>query len=311
MFTLDLDEFPGGVALWGAVPAIYDTTRFQMDRGMHVHARTTPGVTKAVDATYRAVRLLGKSLPREGILLNENDAIYYVVTSVFGSPMRYVECTHCGWPHLDKDWFSVHPHQRHLCAGCGKNFRDSVRAIGNPIVGIRDACGAIEHKTVRSKRKLTMLQGEFLGGIQIWGSNPALLWTSDRAEEEGIHIHAYLEGANHPELDETYGEVTIDGVRLDPELVRVLMVQSVMPALKGRIRSMDCPRCTRPHRSLGEAAYTPAVTHTCASCHHEFSTAGRLRNTVVNPLVVILEQLAKDAPRPPQQLRLDLLPETL
>jgi hypothetical protein len=27
-------------------------------------------------------------------------------------------------------------------------------------------------------------------GIQIWGSNPAILWTGSQIEEEGIHIHA-------------------------------------------------------------------------------------------------------------------------
>jgi transposase-like protein len=50
--------------------------------------------------------------------------------------MCYVTCTHCGWPHLDKDWFSVHPHRRHLCAGCGKLFHDQVKGIGNPIMGV-------------------------------------------------------------------------------------------------------------------------------------------------------------------------------
>jgi len=37
------------------------------------------------------------------------------------------------YPHLDKDWFSIHPHRRHLCASCGKNFRDTISGIGNPI----------------------------------------------------------------------------------------------------------------------------------------------------------------------------------
>src|SRR5262245_52509919 len=32
--TLDLDKYLGGVALWGAVPAVYDTTRQKMDRGI-------------------------------------------------------------------------------------------------------------------------------------------------------------------------------------------------------------------------------------------------------------------------------------
>src|SRR5262245_12607035 len=33
--VLDIDEHPGGVALWGAVPPIYDTSEMPIDRGIH------------------------------------------------------------------------------------------------------------------------------------------------------------------------------------------------------------------------------------------------------------------------------------
>ena len=60
--TLDLhlDGYSGGVALWGAVPPVYDTTEKALDRGIHVHARKTLAVincsTKpsALCASYRA-----------------------------------------------------------------------------------------------------------------------------------------------------------------------------------------------------------------------------------------------------------------
>src|SRR5947208_7795320 len=39
ILTLDLNKYLGGVALWGAVPAVYDTTHLPMDRGIHVHTR--------------------------------------------------------------------------------------------------------------------------------------------------------------------------------------------------------------------------------------------------------------------------------
>jgi hypothetical protein len=199
-----------------------------------------------MDWTYRAVRVSGSRLPM-GVDVHEIDAIYYMVTSVFGHPMSYVRCKHCGWPHLDKDFFSVHPHQRHLCAGCGEHFRDSERGIGNPIIGVRQACGVVEHQTTPSQEKTDIRQADYPGGIQIWGSNPAFLWTGGKAEAEGIHLHAFLQGKKEPELDETYGEVIIDGVRLDPEMVRVLMAQNVMPSLKDRVRSIGCPACRRPH----------------------------------------------------------------
>jgi hypothetical protein len=310
--TLDLDKYLGGVALWGAVPAVYDTTRQKMDCGIHVHTRLTLECPKDTDWTYRAVRLVGRGLQEEGIVVSEIDAIYYMISSIFGFPMTFVTCTHCGWPHLDKDWFSVHPHRRHLCAGCGKHFYDRVTGIGNPIIGFRDALAIGEHEIVPAEKTLDINQSEYPGGIQIWGSNPAFLRTQPKPEEEGIHVHAFrTDGQAEPTLDDTFREVNIDGIRLDPVMVRVLMAQNVMPSLKSRVRSMNCTNCGHSQFDLGEAAYVPLPRHTCSECGWQFPTPGRLRNVAANPLPAILAELSKLAPRPPQEHRLDLLPETL
>ncbi|MCI0464526.1 MAG: hypothetical protein L0Z62_46945 [Gemmataceae bacterium] len=311
ILELDLDKYKGGVSLWGAVPAVYDTTRLPMDRGIHVHARLRPKDKKEMDFTYRAVRLVGGRLPKEGVLVSELDAIYFMVSSLFGFQMRYVTCTHCGWPHLDKDWFSVHPHRRHLCAGCGLHFSDTQSGVGNPIIGVRDAIGVGKQETTPSKLTLDIKQADYPNGLQIWGSNAAFLWTSACAEEEGIHVHAYGEDPKEPAVDETFGRVILDGIELDPTMVRVLMAQSALPSLKGRVRSMDCPSCGEPQFSDGEGAFTPAETHRCARCSKEFPGRSRFRKTVLNPLPRILERLAKKAPRAPQKHSLDLLPETL
>lgn len=309
--TLDLDRYLGGVALWGAAPAVYDTTRLPVDRGIHVHARPTPKSEKEIDLTYRAVRIIGKDLPA-GIVVNDVDALYFMVSSVFGFSTSYVTCTHCGWAHLDKDWFSVHPHRKHLCAGCGKHFHDRVTGIGNPIVRVREVCGMGKHKVVPAPKTLDIKQSKYGGGIQIWGSNPAFLWTQHKAEEEGIHVHAFLDDCQtEPDIDDTFSEVVIDGIQLDPVMVRVLMAQNVMPSLRGRIRSMNCTTCGHSQFSAGEKAFIPSPKHTCSACGCQFSTRGRIRNVVANPLLAILAELAKLAPRPPQQHRLDLLPETL
>jgi hypothetical protein len=311
ILNLNLDKYRGGVALWGAVPAVYDTTRLPMDRGIHVHARTTSGAKKEMDWTYRAVRILSSGLPNEGIFIQEIDAIYYMVSSVFGYQMRHVACTHCGWSHLDKDWFSVHPHRRHLCAGCGKHFRDSVTGVGNPIVGARNACAVIQHKIVPSRKRLDIRQADYPGGIQIWGSNPALLWTSERAEEAGMHVHAFVRDGSDPDLDETYGRVTIDGIKLDAHMVRLLMAQKVLPSIKNRLVAIICPRCGEPKFSAGESAFTPTLRHGCINCRKDFAAPGRLRKTIANPLLAILACLSEKSVRPPQSHQLELMPETL
>jgi hypothetical protein len=312
ILSLNIDKYLGGIALWGAVPAVYDTTRLPMERGIHVHARPATDSSKEIDCTYRAVRIVSKRLHSDGILVSELDAIYYMVSSVFGYEMRYVTCSYCGEPHLDRDWFSVHPHRRHLCAGCGRHFRDTEASVGNPIAGIRDACGVDKQKPTMSARKIDLSQAEFMGGIQLWGSNPAFLWTSRRPEEEGIHVHAFRDvGEPQPKVDETYGEVVIDGVRLDPVMVRVLMAQSALPSIVSRVMPLDCPSCGHAKLALGESAFTPIVIHTCEECGHEFSARGKLRKVIANPLVRILSLLAKNAPREPQHHDLGLMPETL
>jgi hypothetical protein len=200
---LRLSDYPGGVALWGAVAPVYDTTQRQLERGIHVHARTELKGKKEMDWTVRAVRLSGNGLSGTGVVVSELDAIYYMVSSVFGYETRRVECTHCGFPHLDRDWFSVHPHRRHLCAGCGKHFRDDAIGIGNPIEIVRAACGIGPSATKPAGRTLDIRQSDYPGGIQIWGSNPAFLWTSSVREEEGIHVHASrTDDEQDPVIDE-------------------------------------------------------------------------------------------------------------
>jgi hypothetical protein len=164
---------------------------------------------------------------------------------------------------------------------------------------------------VSRRAELDIAQADFPGGIQIWGSNPAFLWTSDRSEEEGIHVHAFRESNDQPDLDETYGEVIIEGIKLDPLMMRVLMAQSALPSLKNRILSINCPSCGDGHFRVGESAFTPLPTHTCKRCAHEFSGSGRLRKTISNPLPSILALLANTAPGTPQQDELGLLTETL
>jgi transposase-like protein len=310
-FVLNLDEYKGGVALWGAVPPVYDTTRLPLDRGIHVHARATARASKEIDFTYRAVVLKGAALPQDGLSVSELDAIYYMVSSVFGYEMKQVLCTFCGYPHLDRDWFSVHPHIRHLCAGCGRHFRDTDVAIGNPICGVREAAGIKKQNSRPSPRKLNIRQTDFPGGIQVWGSNLAFVWTNSRDEEEGIHVHAFKADGSEPAIDETFSEVTIDGIALDPAMVRTLMAQNALPHIGSRVMPVPCPSCHTQQFATETGAFTPVAEYRCSGCRRRFAPRTRLRRTIANPLPSVLNELARFAPRPPQQNALDLLPETL
>ena len=308
---LDVDAYPGGVAMWGAVPPVYDTSLRPVDRGIHVHARRTSNGLKEIDRTYRAVRIESRNGSETGLLVTELDAIYFMVSSIFGYEMREIRCPLCGFSHLDKDWFSVHPHQRHLCAGCGRHFRDDVRSVGNPISAFRTLFRRGTPKRKPSRKKLRIRQADYDGGIQIWGSNPAFLWTSNRTEEEGIHVHAYEGDAAEPAIDDTFVEVVIDDVQLDARMVRTFMAQSALPHVRERVIAVDCPSCDAPQFDTGDLAFTPTTQRSCGTCSRRFVAKNRLRKTIANPLPGVFSQMARLAPRSPRQYVLDLLPETL
>jgi transposase-like protein len=243
-------------------------------------------------------------------VISEPDAIYHMVSSVFGYEMKHIACPSCGYSHLDKDWFSIHPHRGHLCAGCGKKFRDTDTAIGNPICRIRETWGTMSRRPKPARKRLVIRQADYPGGLQVWGSNPAIIWTGPQREEEGIHIHAFCRDDGKAMLDDTFSQVTIDGVRLDPRMVRTLMAQNALPHIEHRIVAMSCPSCGEPKFSVGEQAFAPAAEHHCTRCGGQFRGSGRLRKTIGNPLIGILERIATSAPRRPQRHSMGLLPET-
>jgi transposase-like protein len=311
VLDLDVDAFRGGVAMWGAVAPIYDTTKTPIEQGVHVHARRIPGGSKEIDDTFRRVRAVhrqGKQV-RE-IVISELEAVYYMVSSVLGFAMKFVCCPLCGLPHLDKDWFSVHPHRRHLCAGCGKHFRDTERSIGNPIAAV-SATFPRRRPLTPAKKVIEIDQSKYPGGIQIWGSNPALVWTARRSEEEGIHLHVFGEDGTSTILDDTYLRVTIDGVPIDDAMIRILMAQSALPHLAARVLSVSCPKCRHPHFDTGVQAFTPHEKHSCASCGSTFRSVGRMRKTIGNPMLGMFVKLGRNARQPPRQHPSRLLVETI
>lgn len=305
--TIDPTSYAGGIAIWGAVPPIYDTTLQAVERGVHVHARPHPEAHKVIDQTYRSVEVVINN--GQTIEISELDAIYFMVSSVFGYAMKFVECTFCNFPHLDKDWFSVHNHRTHLCAGCGRLFRDDVRGIGNPAMKIRESFPN-HHRVNKARKNKRFRQSDYLGGIQIWGSNPALLWTANRNEESGIHLHAFDQDGGI-KVDDTFSSVTIDNITLDPKLVQIRMAQSGLPHIAGRVINVNCEQCGEQHFDAGELAFTPHDDHCCGSCGSKLRSKGRFRKTIGNPMCATLDQLAKSAVREPRRHESYLFTETL
>ena len=294
-FKLDPKAYPGGVALWGAVEPVYNTAHVPADRGIHVHARHKPGKRKVIDHTYDAVELtVPKDLFSEGtVLITGETAVAYYLSRFLNRQIVHIFCPYCDTPHLDSDWFSVKPHRVHLCHGCNRLFRERVKRVSNPLEAVRHKLGDHDagRKTVRAKGGLDIRQSDYPFGLQIWASNPALLWTSKRGEEEGIHVHGWERPTDDPQLDGTFNKVRIDGVDLDETQLRHFMAQNALIYLRGKVKALHCPQCDAVKFDQGDAAFRPHKEHECDECGHKFETVGSPRLVVSNPFVETIAAL--------------------
>jgi predicted RNA-binding Zn-ribbon protein involved in translation (DUF1610 family) len=290
--TLDPGQYRGGVALWGAVDPVYNTGPEPRDCGVHVHARELAGGDKVVDRTYDEVVV---EVDGRRYVVDAPSATSFVAASVFGLRLKALACPHCGDVHLDADEFAVHPHRKHQCNQCGRQFFDAEPSISNPCVELRRGLGYNGGHVVPSSRSLSVNQSD-VRGLAIWGSNPAIVWTSDTPEQSGIHVHHTWDTTGAVLIDETYGFVTIDKVALHADQVRALMVQRSLPHLEGRIVSLCCPVCQREHFDRGIAALVPRATHTCEACGNEFGSRTGKRKVVANPILTRLEAIERRRP---------------
>lgn len=121
-----------------------------------------------IDRTYK--RVIFEDIEGKHHTIDALSAVYYMVSLIFNKTMKVVSCNHCQTLHLDKDWFSVHVHKKHLCAACGREFYDTSKGIGNPLMAMKQLCndGEIFRTTVPAKKKrLDIKQADYLGGIRI------------------------------------------------------------------------------------------------------------------------------------------------
>ena len=121
----------------------------------------------------------------------------------------------------------------------------AIPLLGSEILFVqhKKILGLLPRKPVQAAKVLSLRQSDYPGGIQVWGSNAAIIWSSEKAEEEGIHVHAYKADGEIADPDDTFSAVEIDGVRLDPAMVRTLMAQNSLPHLEARVVPLKCSRC--------------------------------------------------------------------
>lgn len=291
--------YPGGIAIWGAVPAVYDTTKSDVEKGVHVHARKTTGGKKQIDDSFDEVVIQSINDQRKEVVFSISglDALHYNISKIFQKNLKSLQCPNCGSLHSDYGYFSVFYHQTHLCNQCGFTFDDYEPSISNPVILAKRLFGDEQQNRkviVPKGRSLNVVQDEYKKGIQIWGSNPAVIWTSSKLEESGIHVHGFKKSSSKISVDETFAQLSIDGFDISPEMVRHLMAQEALPFLKPYLASLSCPRCQTPHFDKFDRGLVPHQEHTCEKCNFKFMSSNEKPFSVSNPLVEIRNKLYKN-----------------
>ncbi len=291
-------DFPGGIALWPALGPVLDTKGGGDQRGIHVHARLKVGDEhKAIDETFDVVSLVCKPdlFGAREVEIDTEAAISYYFTRFTNQRMTYITCSHCARPHLDAGLFAVRAHSKHECQHCGRHFRDNEEAVSNPITLARELLGATENtrRLVRATEAINVDLSEYNGGIQLWASNPAILWTADRPENEGIHVHLFKGPRGAPEPDETYDKVTINGTLIVEQHVKYLMAQQSILKDRGQIQSLRCIACNHPHFDTGNLAFEPHSEHRCENCKTTFRTPDGGRRAVSNPVKELFDEIER------------------
>lgn len=294
-FEIDCDDFVGGVGIWGAVQPVFNTALEPAVPGVHVHARKSSMLDdKEIDDTFSAVRLrYRESLFEErSEIITDEAAVNYFISRLLNLELAYLFCPGCGNLHLDAEFFATKVHRKHLCNSCGRHFNDDRKSVSNPIVLLRKILGDKDEdrKYEPSRYTLEIKQRDYPGGIQLWASNPAILWTVPRPEQSGIHVHLYAPDGVTRRVDETFKSVRIDEIDIDEDMVRYLMAQNTLPHIVDRIESLKCRHCGSDHFDTGHHAFHPHNQHNCNTCGKIFLSPRR-KKVVSNPLKRQLDAL--------------------
>lgn len=186
---------------------------------IHVHVRDAAGAQKVVDQDFAALSLhynsadnLFGSLDITKVHLTPPSALEFVLALEAGSAMGCINCRDCGYPHLDLGEFARTAHKKHLCGNCGRDNTWSSKPIAStPLMPLHEQFHrANDFEDVEDEISLDDFDGL---PFQVWASTPAVLWTADRPQERGIHVHVY-ENSRYL-IDDTFGTVIHRGMKLD------------------------------------------------------------------------------------------------
>jgi hypothetical protein len=231
--TINLKDY-AEVGIWCSLPAAVSTEGITpRPPKIHVHVRPKVGGKKTIDRDFNAISLLySDSLGLFGnaditrVNVTPPAAFEFVCALEANREMSCINCSYCGYPHLDLGDFARNPHRKHFCGNCGRDSTWSKEPIvSTPLKPLHDEYA----KTLKYEKPNRVLNLDDYGGCSytIWASTPAVVWTASRPQEFGIHVHVHR--GQERIVDDTFSEVTLHGIELQrASLIKAMIDRSVI-----------------------------------------------------------------------------------
>jgi hypothetical protein len=222
------------VGIWCSMPAALSTAEIKpRPPKIHVHVREAAGDKKQIDRDFTAISTLYTSdLGLYGnqeisrVNITPPSAYDFVSALELGKEMDCINCSHCGYPHLDLGDFAAKPHRKHFCGNCGRDSTWSKEPIiSTPLKLLHDRYA----KNLKYEEPDRVLNLDDYAGCThtVWASTPAIVWTAARPQEFGIHVHVHK--GQERIIHDTFREVILDGKPLvRSELIAAMIGRSII-----------------------------------------------------------------------------------
>jgi hypothetical protein len=218
------------VGIWCSLPAALSAQPIESRTPkIHVHLRPKAKGKKTVDQDFDAISLLyhedlGLFASSEITRVNITPpaAFEFVCAIEEDREITCINCSKCGYPHLDLGDFARKPHRKHFCGNCGSDSTwSSGHVVSTPLKPLHDQ---LAKSTRFEEPDRTLNLDEYSGcDYTIWASTPAILWTADRPQEKGIHIH--VNDGHKRIVDDTFSVVVLNGKSLERKEVLQAMLE--------------------------------------------------------------------------------------